>query len=164
MLVKVAPGRTIFREGHIRTEASGVFRLMTPPPSNPDEPHDPELPDGPTRLEKWLGTALEIPDAREVRKFEDDDTKDVDFRETLTSTDFEATMGRAGAIVNALHKLDHTNDAHWLADGRPNAVAVEELSRIPKVQQYEIQAASPEYRRTPAEHRGAPRKRFTDKG
>ena len=163
MLVKVKPGYTIYREGYVRNQKSGVFRLFEVPPSK-DEPADPDNPEGPSKFDVWLGTSLDTPTDAEVYAFENDPARNLDYRDTLHSTNLEETMGRAGAIAFALQKLDHDKDEHWLPNDEPNIQAVRELSKLPKLEQYEIRAVALEFRRTPKEHRAAPRKRFTDKG
>ena len=162
MLVKVAPGLRVYREGYLRTEASGIFRLYEVPPSK-TEPAFPDQPDGPSKFEHWLGDALVEPDEYERVQFENSPAGKEGFADTLQSTSMEETMGRAGAIAASLSKLDHNNDAHWLDTGEPAAKAIEEVSGLHHVQQGEVRATALGYTRTPQGQR-APRKRFTDKG
>ena len=39
MIVKTTPNGKAFREGYLRTEEDGVFRLYATPPDRPDDPH-----------------------------------------------------------------------------------------------------------------------------
>ena len=162
MLVKVKAGHSIYREGYLRTEASGVFRLYDVPPSK-DEPADPNNPDGPSKFDKWYGVALEEPDDYERMVFENSAKGKEGFAQSMNATSMEETMGRAGAIAASISKLDHNNDDHWLPTGEPSAKAIEEVSGLHNLQQGEVRASCLGYTRTPQGQR-APRKRFTDKG
>ena len=110
MLVKVKPGLTVYREGYIRNQKSGVCRLFDTPPSK-TEPHNPDDPEGPTKFDAWFGHSLELPTEHEAQEFENDPTRNLSYRDSLHSTNVEETMGRGAAIGMALSQLDHNDDS-----------------------------------------------------
>ena len=157
MFVRLKPGRSVFREGHLRESADSginpIFRLFeTPPPRDipSREPYEGERPeDVPTSFEKWLSDALEeVTDEDDIKAFMRSE-QDQDYEETSLARDYHKTLGRAAAITRAATELDHGNDAHWTADGYPNPEAVEGISGEVKVQPGEIAATVPTLRRDP---------------
>ena len=169
-LVRTAPGRKVFREGYLRDEDDGIFRLYeTPPPFDVPsrEPYEGErAEDVPTTFDKWLGSGLEeVKDQYEIDAFLHS-AANTEFADQVSADNVETVMGRAGAITQGVHQLDHGNDSHWTDKDLPNPKAVGELTGLVNVSASEVTACVPEVRRLPADKRqrnAAPR-RSTERG
>ena len=156
MIVKVQPGYQCYREGYLRTEDDGVFRLYDPPPSDPDKPHyadhakrKKEGRPNPTRIEKWLGPGIVEATQFEKDQFENNEELNLDFSQTAAAHDPEAVMGRGAAIMRAINLLDHGDVTHWLRDGRPDPTAVSLVGNLVNVTTAEVEAVMPGIVRDP---------------
>ena len=143
MLVVVKPGFNVYREGHLRSDEDGVFRLYQTFEDLAYE--DAEGKRHVPNEDEFLGRALRLATEHEAAEFEA--KSDAGFEHEPAADDTDALLGRGAKIAMAVGQLEQKNDEHWTKEGLPACDAIEKLGNLVNVRRGEIDAVAPEVRR-----------------